>query len=63
MRASIGTAVAVLVILGGGAGPARAEPVCATTPWATTCADPTGSCLVTNYPDHGPAVCLRNPLG
>ena len=45
--------------------PARADaaPICASTPSGTTCVDPAGSCLIANYPNHGPAVCLRNPIG
>lgn len=41
---------------------AAAAPICASLPSATTCVDPTGSCLVANYPDHGPATCLWNPI-
>ena len=42
---------------------AAAAPICISTPSATTCVDPTGSCLVANYPNQGPAICLRNPIG
>ncbi len=42
---------------------AGAAPICTSTAFGTTCVDPTGSCLVANYPNHGPATCLRNPIG
>ena len=42
---------------------AGATPICTSTPSGTTCVDPTGSCLIANYPNHGPATCLRNPIG
>jgi hypothetical protein len=47
----------------GFAGRASAAPVCATTPTGTNCVDPTGTCLITFYPNHGPALCLKNPIG
>jgi len=55
--------VALAVVVSGLFNPAQAQPVCGSTPWGTTCADPTGTCLVANYPKVGPATCLRNPIG
>lgn len=43
--------------------PAQAEPICASTLWGTSCADATGTCLIANYPNHGPATCFWNPVG
>ncbi len=61
----LGLSMVVGVALGSLAFPnqASAAPICTSTPSGTTCVDPTGSCLIANYPDHGPATCLRNPIG